>query len=154
MTPSITISQAVTLINDSILDFEDGLTNDTIQEIIFAVNNELQVRDYLMGLPNTFPMETCKAFLSYLSDSAGIANSYAVDTVLSAYCYETEDMVGSMTFLATALDTKPDYSLAKLIGRVMQAGWPADSFGKMRLELHSKVLDEIANRADELIVAE
>ena len=140
MTPTITVGEAVTLINDSILDFEDGLSEDTINKIIYSVNNEIQVRDYLMGLPNTYPMDTCKAFLAYIASSVDGADRYSVETVLSAYFYETEDVDMSAMLLASALDTKSGYPLAKLIERVMQAEWPSSAFGQMRQELHSKVV--------------
>lgn len=154
MTPSITVSEAITLINESVLDFQDGLSKDTLDKIIFAVNNELQVRDYLMGLPNTFPMDTCKAFLAYISESVDGADRYSVDTVLSAYFYETEDMFDSLTYLSSALDIKSGYPLANLLQRVMSAGWPSESFVQMRNELHPKVLEEIAEIADQQILVE
>lgn len=151
MTPTITVGEAVTLINDSILDFEDGLSLDTINKIIYSVNNEIQVRDYLMGLPNTYPMDTCKAFLGYIASSVDGADRYSVETVLSAYFYETEDVDMSAMLLSSALDTKSGYPLATLIKRVMEAQWPSSAFGQMRQELHSKVVYMINEKQDELI---
>ena len=153
MTPTLTVSEAVTLINEAILDFEDGLTNDTIQEIVFAVNNEIQIRDYLMGLPNTYSMDTCKEFLAYISNSVDGADRYAVDTVLSAYFYETEDMETSVAYLSSALDTKSGYPLANLIKRVVFAGWPASEFATMRNELAPQVIETLKEIADQQILA-
>ena len=42
-----------------------------------------------------------------------------------------------------ALKSNPEYSLAKLLYRVYQAGWGADGFGNMRDELHDKVKEQI-----------
>ena len=154
MTPSITVSEAITLINDSILDFQDGLSKDTLDKIIFAINNEIQVRDYLLGLPITFPLDTCKAFLTYISESIDGADRYSVDTVLSAYFYETEDMEISVGYLSSALDIKSGYPLANLLQRVMSAGWPSESFVQMRNELHPKVLESITEIADQQILLE
>jgi len=154
MTPTITVGEAVTLINDSILDFEDGLSLDTINKIIYSVNNEIQVRDYLMGLPNTYPMDTCKAFLAYIASSVDGADRYSVETVLSAYFYETEDMEISVGYLSSALDIKSGYPLANLLQRVMSAGWPSESFVQMRNELHPKVLESITEIADQQILLE
>lgn len=154
MTPTITVSEAITLINESVLDFQDGLSQDTLSKIIFAINNEIQVRDYLLGLPLTFPMDTCKAFLAYVSESVDGADRYSVDTVLSAYFYETEDMEVSVGYLSSALDIKSGYPLANLLQRVMGAGWPSESFVAMRNELHPKVLESIEEIADQPILVE
>lgn len=150
---TITVGEAINLINDSILDFEDGLSSEAISKIIYSINNELQVRDYFLGLPATFDMDTCKAFVAYIADSVDGADRYSVETILSAYCYETEDILDSQIYLASALDTKSDYSLANLIQRVMNAGWPSSAFTEMRMELHPKVVSMLEEMKDELILA-
>ena len=147
----ITVGEALDLIHDSLMTFEDGLPSADISAIIYAINNEIQIRDYLLGLPNTFPMDTCKAFLSYISDSVDGADRYSVDTVLSAYFFETEDIEMSVALLATALDTKSDYSLALLLKRVVEAGWEPKSFKQMRDELHDKVIEGLKEMSDQLI---
>jgi hypothetical protein len=147
----ITVGEAVTLIHDSLMTFEDGLPSADISAIIYAINNDIQIRDYLLGLPDTFPMDTCKAFLSYISDSVDGAERYSVDTIASAYFFETGDIEMAVMLLATALDTKSDYSLALLLKRVVEAGWPADSFRKMREELHPQVIANLEQKQDELI---
>ena len=147
----ITVGEAVTLIHDSILTFEDGLPSADISAIIYAINNEIQIRDYLLGLPATFPIETCQAFMSYISDSVDGADRYSVDTINSAYFFETGDIEMSVMLLATALDTKSDYTLALLLKRVVEAGWPADSFRKMREQLHPQVIANLEEKQDELI---
>lgn len=147
----ITVGEALNLIHDSIMTFEDGLPSADISQIIYAINNEIQIRDYLLGMPNTFPMDTCKAFISYISDSVDGAERYSVDTVSSAYFFETGDIGMSLMLLATALDTKSDYSLAQLLKRVIQAGWEPESFQQMRNELHHKVVKELEAIQDQLI---
>lgn len=153
MTHTITTGEAVALINDSILDFEDGLSSETISKIIFAINNEIQIRDYLLGLPSTFDMDTCKAFIAYIAESVDGAERYSLETILSAYCYETEDIDVSMELLASALDIKSEYPLALLIERVIKAQWPSSAFTQMRMELHPKVVESIEEIKDQLIEA-
>ena len=63
-------------------------------------------------------------------------------------------MLDSQTYLSSALDIKSGYPLANLIQRVVNAGWPAGSFAEMRNELHPKVLEEIAEIADQQILVE
>ena len=147
----ITVGEAITLIHDSIMTFEDGLPSADISAIIYAINNEIQIRDYLLGLPATFPIETCQAFMSYISDSVDGADRYSVDTINSAYFFETGDIEMSVMLLATALDTKSDYSLALLLKRVIEAGWPTDSFRRMREELHDKVVGMLEEMSEQLI---
>lgn len=147
----ITVGEAVELINDSIMTFNDGLPSADISQIIYAINNEIQIRDYLLGLPATFPIETCQAFMSYISDSVDGADRYSVDTINSAYFFETENMPMAFMLLATALDTKSDYSLALLLKRVYEAGWSSNSFRKMREELHDKVVVMLEEMQDQLI---
>lgn len=136
----ITVGEAVNLINDSIIDFQDGLSSETINKIIYSINNEIQIRDYLMGLPNVFDMETCKAFLFYISDSVDISERYSVDSVNSAYHYETEDMEVSSVLLGRTLIANPTYPLAQLLKRVFEANWASDAFATMRKELHDNVV--------------
>lgn len=147
----ITVGEAVALINDSIMNFEDGLSSETISKLIYSINSEIQIRDYLLGIPAIFPMDTCKSFLMYLASSVDGAERYSLETVLSAYHFETEDFDISAILLANALDTKSDYGLALLLERVYKAGWDSDSFRKMREELHPKVVEMLEEMQDTLI---
>ena len=147
----ITVGEAVALINDSILNFEDGLPSADISAIIYAINNEIQIRDYLLGLPATFPIENCQAFMSYIYVSVYGADRYSVDTVNAAYFFETGDIQMSVMLLATALDTKSDYSLALLLKRVVETNWEPSSFRQMREELHGKVVAGLEEMQDQLI---
>ena len=147
----ITVGEAVNLINDSILNFEDGLSSETISKIVYAINNDIQIRDYFLGIPDTYSMDTCKAFLAYLAESTDGAERYSLETIMSAYFFETGDMEFSSALLYSALDTKSDYSLALLLKRVFEAGWSSDSFTKMREELHGKVVEKLEETQDELI---
>jgi hypothetical protein len=147
----ITVGEAVALINNSIMDFQDGLSSETISKLIYSINNEIQIRDYLLGLPSVYSLETCKSFLSYVGASVDESESYSLLTILSAYFYEQNEIELSAISLATALEIKPDYSLAKLLDRVYEAGWSADSFVKMRNELHDKVVEGLEEMSEELI---
>jgi hypothetical protein len=147
----ITVGEAVALINNSIMDFQDGLSPETISKLIYSINNEIQIRDYLLGLPNVYSLETCKSFLSYVGASVDESESYSILTILSAYFYEQNEIELCALSLATALEIKPDYSLAKLLDRVYEAGWSADSFVKMRNELHETVVGTLEEMSEELI---
>lgn len=152
--PTITVGEAINLINNSILDFQDGLSQDTINTITFAVNNEIQVRDYFLGMPETYSLDTCLSFVKYLGSSVDENECYALATIASAYEYENGNLFSVAMLIAGVLDMKPDYSLAKLIDRVAEAGWPAESFAEMRKELHPKVIEQITEIADQVILVE
>lgn len=147
----ITVGEAVALINNSIMDFQDGLSPETINKLIYSINNEIQIRDYLLGLPSVYSLETCKSFLSYVGASVDEAESYSILTILSAYFYEQNEIELSALSLATALNIKPDYSLAKLLDRVYEAGWSANAFVQMRNELHETVVVMLEEMSEELI---
>ena len=147
----ITVGEAVSLINESILNFEDGLPAETISKLIYSINNEIQIRDYFLGLPNVFSVETCRSFLSYVGASVDESESYSIFTILSAYFYELDEVELATLSLATALQIKSDYSLALLLERVYQAGWSPKAFVQMRDELHEKVVNGLEEMSDKLI---
>ena len=152
-TPTITVGEAINLINDSILNFEDGLPQDIIDTITFAVNNEIQVRDYFLGMPDTYSLDTCLSFVKYLGSSVSDTDIHALATIASAYEYENGNMATAMILLASVLEMKSDYPLANLLQRVTQAGWPASSFAEMRKELHPQVVKSLEEIKDQLIEA-
>ena len=149
---TITVGEAINLINDSILNFEDGLSSETISKIIYSINNEIQVRDYFLGLPEVYSLDTCLSFLSYVGASIDEEDSYSIATLMSAYFYEKEEVELAAISLELALRTNPDYSLALLLDRVFTAGWSADSFVRMRNELHPKVVAGLEEMQDQLIL--
>jgi hypothetical protein len=66
-----------------------------------------------------------------------------VATLFSAVNYEKGDGSMATKALDKALTDDPNYPLAKLLKRVYAAGWPPDSFAKMRAELHPKVISAL-----------
>jgi hypothetical protein len=69
-------------------------------------------------------------------------------TCLSAFYYELGADESAKEALAFALQINADYGLAKLLYRVIEAGWGGEQFGAMRKELHSKVVDGMDKNAD------
>jgi len=147
----ITVGEAVQLLNNSILNFEDGLPTETISKLIYSINNEIQIRDYVLGMPKTFSIETCRSFLSYVGASIDESESYSIFTILSAYFYELEENELATLSLVTALQIKPDYQLALLIKRVIEAGWPSNTISEMRDNLHDKVIEQLEEMSEVLI---
>jgi len=118
---------------------EDVPTED-IKRIIYAVNNDLQVRDFLLGIPMHYSMIECATLLKNIVDVADPQESVPFATVLAAYAYESGDLKTVADSLKFAYSVNPNYSLTRLLMRVTASGWPKESFTKMREELHLKVL--------------
>jgi hypothetical protein len=130
------------------------VAHDDVVVIAYALENNLQIRDYLMGLSSdglsVDSVTNILRVLSVLIKSADLP-AYPVETVLASYYYQLGDSASALTSLANGLAR--EYSLAKLLLRVIHAGWPANSFAKMSNELHPKVVAELT-RTSELVVNE
>lgn len=150
-TATITLGYAVSLIDSSFNNFQDGLSDETIKYITYAVNNNLQIRDYLIGLPLEYDINTCSQFLDYLANSVDESERYAYDTVNAMFQYELGNSIACLNLLSNASKANPDYNLTKLIQRVVVAGWPATQFVAMRNDLANTVKEIIEESSDEVI---
>ena len=129
------------------------IAGDDVQIIAYALENNLQLRDYLMGLTSDgLSVESVTNILRVLAVLIKSAElpAYPVETVLASYMYRLGDS-DALTMLASGLAR--DYSLAKLLLRVINSGWPANSFATMSNELHPKVMEELT-RTSELVANE
>ena len=147
----ITVGESINLINESILDFEDGLSSEAIEKISYAVNGEIQVRDYLLGMPTVYPLTTCLDFLNYISQSVNESERCPFQSVLSAYFYELGEPEISVALIDSTLSINPTYSLGLLLQRVYKAGWSANSFVSMRNDLHGQVVEMLEEMQDTYI---
>ena len=136
------------------LDYSALISLDDLQIVAYALEHNLQLRDYLMGLTSDgLSVESVTNILRVLSVLIKSAElpAYPVETVLASYMYQQGDSASALVSLANGL--AKDYSLAKLLLRVINAGWPANSFATMAKELHPQVLAELT-RTSELVVNE
>jgi hypothetical protein len=129
------------------------IAEDDVQIIGYALENNLQLRDYLMGLTSDgLSVESVANILRVivvLLNSAELP-AYPVETVLASYKYRLGDS-DALTMLNAGLNR--NYSLAQLLQRVFNAGWSAQEFAKMSDQLHAKVVAELT-RTQELAVNE
>jgi hypothetical protein len=129
------------------------VASDDVKIIAYALEHNLGLRDYLMGLTSDgLSVESVTNILRVLSVLIKSAElpAYPVETVLASYMYRLGDS-DALAMLAGGLARS--YSLAQLLQRVMNAGWPADTFATMANELHGKVVAELT-RTSELVVNE
>lgn len=133
---------------------EINIASDDVKIIAYALENNLQLRDYLMGLTSDgLSVESVTNILRVLAVLIKSAElpAYPTETVLASYQYQQGDSTSALFSLSNGL--AQDYSLAKLLLRVINAGWPAGSFATMANELHPKVVAELT-RTSELLANE
>ena len=136
----VTRKEACNLIAES-LNNDIDLIDAKLQAVILAVNSDLQVRDWLMGLPKSWTLEEGIKLMQYLCIHAPSEDLVPFVTIQSLFYYELGDVEKATMLLNYALRLDGEYALAQLLRRVFLAGWPAESFQKMRDELHSKVVE-------------
>lgn len=130
---------------------EMRLDKAAFNDIVEGVNKNLQIRDYLMGLPITYTLGESLAIVQFFRNNldADDENLIPFSTIAGAFYYELGDR--SLADLLNSHGLQAGYPLAKLLDRVYSAGWPAENFATMRDELHSKVLVNLDEIAGDLI---
>jgi hypothetical protein len=128
------------------------IASDDIKIIAYALENNIQLRDYLMGLTSDgLSVESVTNILRVmvvLIKSAELP-AYPIETVLASYMYRLGDSTGALVMLANGISR--DYSLAKLLLRVFNAGWPVESFDKMTSDLHNTVVENLTSTSELLV---
>lgn len=138
----------IRIINDirkTIADMGNNIAPDArhIAEVVIAANENIQMRDFLMGL-SAEPLDTNDVF-DYLLLVGGTAvkeKAVPIATVFAAHLYE-RDKEGAKDTIREVLAINPEYSLANLLNRVFTADIDAAFLKVMASDLHSKVLDII-----------
>ena len=123
----------------------DGVTPSAkhIAELAVAAKENLQVRDFLMGLRAEKDFKFVGEYLEYMVELIKKDYSYPLAAVLTTYFYEHGASDTAKDLLDQVLDTDPEYALGKLLQRVYAAEWPASSMADMAKELHHKIIDTI-----------
>jgi hypothetical protein len=135
----VTRTEACDLITE-MMNTDLNLEGEKLEKVIFACNSDLQVRDWLMGMPLRWSLEECIAFTQYMAIHTTKDDSIPFVTVQAMYYYELNQVEKSVLLLNYALQIDKNYSLAQLLRRVIDSGWPSESFSAMRDELDPKVV--------------
>lgn len=153
MNTTLTRGEALHTVDFAIENFINDIEiEDNMLEVItYAVNNDLQIRDYFLGLPSQFDMQVCVDFVNYLSRLTNAENCYAYDTISAMYHIEKGNNELASTLLDGAEIANPNYNLIKLAKRVISAGWPGEALATMRGKLHSEVVAIIEEEPDYVI---
>lgn len=145
MTTTLTRKEAIDTIEFAYSQFFSDLPikDGEIQTIAYAVNNDLQIRDFVLGLPATYGMFNSIDFVNYLVSRVEEKDSFAFNTVLALYNIEIENFYKASELLTKSEDVNPGYNLTKLAKRIISAGWEGSALTTMRNELHKQVLEII-----------
>lgn len=136
----VTRKQACELITES-LNNDIELTGEKLEAVILAVNSDIQVRDWLMGLPKTWTLEEGIKLMQYLCVHAPSEDIVPFVTLQALYYYELDNMEKAVGLLNYALRLDKNYSLAQLLLKVFTLGWTAGEFTAMRDSVHPKVVE-------------
>ena len=133
-------------INDLIAS--EGMDPNTINLVLGSLV-DLQVRDYAVGITtdnNRDKLINIWSALAIIAPKGAIA---PVATLCAIVNYENGNEKTALEWLSSAQNDIQEYPLAKLITRVINAGWGRDSFSVMRQQLHPKVVATIYGKNDE-----
>jgi hypothetical protein len=114
-----------------------------IAEVAIATNENLQIRDFLMGVQLETDLEFVSEYIQLLGNVIVKEKAIPLATVFCGFLYQIDEREEASEFLNKILDVKPDYPLAKLLRRVFDAEWSPSEFKRMAELLHSKVIDTI-----------
>jgi hypothetical protein len=130
------------------------LDTNLVEIVVKATNANANFRDYVLGAPvlehgHTKAIHFVTALLPLMSE----AERVPFYTILSAFYYELGDNELATASLHTAQALDPEYSLAKLLTRVMNSGYPSEGLTQMRVELHPKVMATLTTERDTVLVS-
>lgn len=114
-----------------------------IAEVAIATNENLQIRDFIMGMHLEKDIDYVGQYISLLGNVIVKDKAVPLATVFCGYLYQIEKIDEAKAMILEVLNLKPDYALAKLLNRVFHAQWAPSEFTKMAQQLHSKVVDVI-----------
>jgi hypothetical protein len=114
-----------------------------IAEVAIATNENLQIRDFLMGVQLEKNIDYVGEYIALLGNVVVKDKAIPLATVFSGYLYQIEKVDEAKAMLVEVLNLNPDYPLAGLLNRVYQAQWEPSEFKQMALQLHHKVVDSI-----------
>ena len=120
-----------------------GPTDEMLVARVIGRMNDVQVRDYAMGVHQEDTYDLYFAMWRELLRLAPIGLVAPIACIVAAMAYENGDGALAQRALDRAIADDASYPLAALLRRVFSAGWPPQSFAQMRAELHPKVIATI-----------
>ncbi len=105
--------------------------------------NDLTIRDYAFGITTQESLEVLWEFWLWTLRITPIGFRAPIATIFAVLSYERGEAAIANQSLEIAFIDNPQYSMANLLKRTFDAGWPASAFESMRRELHPKICETI-----------
>jgi hypothetical protein len=147
----VTRKEAVDLIKDS-MDTDISLQGENFEKVVLAINEDLQVRDWMMGMPERYPIKDCVEWTQYMAVKTTREDSVPFIAVQAILQYEQDNVEQQIALLNYAHSINPEYSLVTLLRRVCDIGFPAEYFTTMRKEIDSKIIEECEGKNGSTII--
>ena len=145
----MTVQEVMDVMTASINGFMDSRPTNDFGSIIYGANKCLALRDYIVGLPFTMSLDDARNYVeSILHQAVGKDRAPFIST-LAFFAYEEGYEESALEYLDD--DAVAGYSLAELLRRVISSNWPPEYLSSMRWDLHSRVLEQISEMADQLV---
>jgi hypothetical protein len=126
------------------------IANEDIRIAQYAVMNNIQLRDYLLSAPFSHSLSRCITAIEKIVDACKDMEleTYPFETILAQFLFERGEQSKAIVMLIAG--TSREYSLARLLSRVMMSGANPSIFIAMRKELHPKVVENLIEDADKV----
>ena len=130
-------------IRSAITKLADGVIPSAqhIAEVAVATNEDIQIRDFLIGVQIESNIDYVGEYISLLGNVIKKDKVIPLATIYCGLLYQIEETKDAKEFLSTILEINPEYSLALLLKRVFAADWQPENFKQMAEELHPKVIE-------------
>jgi hypothetical protein len=142
----------LTVLDENDLNAKGLMISNTEAKVIqYAVANNIQFRDYVLGLPIECGLDNASAFIYDLIATCKELEleTYQLETIYAQFKYEQGDSATAIMLLGAGM--AKEYSLARLLTRVMVSGATPLIFSAMRAELHPKVVTNLEEDSDKLV---
>jgi hypothetical protein len=116
------------------------MSNEDVIVAHYGVMNNIQLRDYLLGAPYSHSLSRSIEGMEIIIERCKNKEleTYQLETILAQFLYERGEAMKALGMLREG--NAKDYSLARLLTRVMARGIAPEAFHAMRKELHPKVV--------------
>ena len=111
-----------------------------IAEVVIATNENLQIRDFILGMECEKDIEDIKNYISIFLNVVAKEKVVPLATIFCKYLYQTNSISFAKKYLDSILEQQPDYNLAKLMKSAFNQGWSPEVFINISKDLHTKTL--------------
>lgn len=150
-----TYKDAIYLFNKFVDDFmvkANRLTYKELQDVVWLVNNDINLRDWFLLLPDYYDSDKIIELLEYAIHSMVTGDDVSsFNVLLSMFYYESGNKEKAYETLQLAIDFNPKYPLTIITKRCFDANWTKDQFNRMRIHLQDTNMFYLTEHANEVI---